>query len=101
MPTQVSPSRIAPVAAIVLLLLVGALAPGHVPTRASKSKIASAAGHRREKGNRVPSVELASNPGPSGLRAYRDLGSWIDIYDAWPWAHPTLAVRKLDERGVQ
>jgi hypothetical protein len=102
MPNDVSPSRFAPVFAVVVLLLIGALAPGHVATRAKKSKVSSSAGHRADKDKKTDArFQLASNPGPSGLGAYRDLGSWIDIYDAWPWAHPTLAVRKLHERGVR
>lgn len=103
MPNDVSPSRFAPVFAVVIVLLIGALAPGHVATRARKSKASSSAGHRAGKDKKETDArfQLASNPGPSGLGAYRDLGSWIDIYDAWPWAHPTLAVRKLHERGVR
>ena len=46
-------------------------------------------------------IRFASDPGPRDLSAYRDLGSWIDIYDSWPWAHPTLAVRKLHARGAR
>ena len=61
-----------------------------------------AASGRRASGVRgTPDVVLAATEGTKGLGAYRDLGSWIDIYDAWPWAHPTLAVRKLHERGVR
>ena len=102
MPNDGSPSRFAPVAAVVVLLLIGALGPGAVAPDPPRSKVSTAAGHRsRPDKVKAPEVELASNPGTSGLSAYRDLGSWIDIYDAWPWAHPTLAIRKLHERGVQ
>lgn len=98
MPNDVSPSRAAPIFAVVALLLIGALAPGHV----SRGPLARDArfldGERKAKDK---GVRLASDPGPRDLSAYRDLGSWIDIYDSWPWAHPTLAVRKLHARGVR
>lgn len=35
------------------------------------------------------------------LSGYRHLGSWVDIYNRWPWRHPTLAIRKLHHRGVR
>ena len=35
------------------------------------------------------------------VSAYGHLGSWIDIYNRWPWRHPTLAIRKLHHRHVR
>jgi len=116
-------SRLAPVITVVLLLLVGSLVPkGGVDrndslrlarskkTRAvSKRQVAKAtdkAGVRLElsyegivAAAEDLDVQLASN-GPD-LTAYEDLGSWIDIYDEWPWAHPAKAVKQLHARGVR
>jgi hypothetical protein len=35
------------------------------------------------------------------LSAYRGLGSWIDIYNHWPWDHPAAAVNVLKRKGVK
>jgi hypothetical protein len=35
------------------------------------------------------------------LSAYRGLGSWIDIYNEWPWDHPAAAVNILKRKGVK
>ncbi|MGH2808321.1 MAG: hypothetical protein ACRDKT_13710 [Actinomycetota bacterium] len=35
------------------------------------------------------------------LSAYRGLGSWIDIYNEWPWDHPQAAINSLHRRGVK
>jgi hypothetical protein len=37
----------------------------------------------------------------AGLSAFEGLGAWIDIYDAWPWAHPVAATDRLRRRGVR
>lgn len=100
MSRDVSPSRFAPVIAVALVLLVGVLVPSNVGPASKQTKV-HAARHREHRAKKKASgVELVSTAGTGDLSSYRDLGSWIDIYDAWPWAHPTLAVRKLHERGV-
>ena len=35
------------------------------------------------------------------LSAYKGLGSWIDIYNHWPWDHPGATVRILHRKGVK
>lgn len=35
------------------------------------------------------------------LVAYRGLATWVDIYDVWPYKHPTSVVRKMDRKGVR
>lgn len=103
-------SRLAPVLAVVALLVVGSLSPkgDGAPSGTNLAREERAGvGHREEKvrrdsrGSRAD-VKLATGGGDGtvDLAAYKDLGSWIDIYDRWPWAHPTLAVRKLHARGV-
>ena len=101
MPTEERPSRFAPVVAVVALLLVGALVPAKIAPPARKVGVKVSSGHRASERRPRPDVVLAATDKTEGLGAYRDLGSWIDIYDAWPWAHPTLAVRKLHDRGVR
>ncbi|MCA1706719.1 MAG: hypothetical protein LC808_27025 [Actinobacteria bacterium] len=32
---------------------------------------------------------------------YRGLAAWVDIYDAWPYKHPTRVVRKMDRKRVR
>jgi hypothetical protein len=99
MPDEVPSSRFAPIVAVVMLLLAGVLVPARTESRPTKS---SARHERRvEHRSKKADVQLASNRDSVDLSAYRDLGSWIDIYDAWPWAHPTLAVRKLHDRGAR
>jgi hypothetical protein len=45
---------------------------------------------------------LASEPQRKHiLVSYRGLGSWIDIYNAWVWAHPWRTVAKMHKRGVE
>ena len=80
-----------------ILLLLGALVPAHIDSRLTRW--GSRNERRAENGATDVGVRFASN-GSVDLSSYRDLGSWIDIYDSWPWAHPTLAVRKLHERGA-
>ena len=117
-------SRLAPVLTVVVLLVAGSLVPkgGVTPsgTRLARKdkahsrqerkhkhiRLAAKAGVNRKaekKAKPAPDVELAvgGGDGTVDLAAYKDLGSWIDIYDAWPWAHPTLAVRKLHARGAR
>lgn len=98
MPKEVPPSRFAPIAAVVILLLLGALAPAHIDPRLTR--LGSRNDRRAENRAKDAGVRFASS-GSVDLSSYRDLGSWIDIYDAWPWAHPTLAVRKLHARGAR
>lgn len=98
MPKEVPPSRIAPIAAVVILLLLGAVVPAHIDSR--PTRWGNWNERRTENRAKAAGVRFASN-GSVDLSSYRDLGSWIDIYDAWPWAHPTLAVRKLHERGAR
>ena len=38
---------------------------------------------------------------PADLVAYEGLGSWIDIFNAKPWADPKRAVRKMAKRGAE
>lgn len=98
MSPEVPPSRFAPIVVVVVLLLLGALVPAHIESRPARW---GARNERRAEGRaKQAGVRFASN-GSVDLSSYRDLGSWIDIYDAWPWAHPTLAVRKLHERGAR
>ena len=107
-------SRFAPVMTVVALLLIGGLLPkgelGPRPARIARadatrdgSKKAGAEKKDRDRVSKEAGVELAIGGGDGSvdLTAYEDLGSWIDIYDEWPWAHPTLAVRRLHRRGVQ
>jgi hypothetical protein len=35
------------------------------------------------------------------VAAYRGLGSWIDIYNRWVWAHPWRTVARMDKRRVK
>jgi len=116
------PSRLAPVITVVLLLLVGSLVPkGTVAPRDSLRLAGTKARAERQSrgpekspkaGIRVALGAPAAAPGPQpkldvqlagggpDLSPYEDLGSWIDIYDEWPWAHPGRAVHELDHRGV-
>jgi len=95
-------SRLVPVITVVLLLVVGALVPkgGAAQdslglTRSKKVRAVS----QLQTAHRDLGAELASDR--SDLSAYEDLGSWIDIYDEWPWDHPARAVKELDVRGVR
>jgi hypothetical protein len=97
MPKEVPPSRVASIAAVVILLLLGTLVPAHIESRPARR---GAGNEHRDEKSKNAHVRFASN-GSVDLSSYRDLGSWIDIYDAWPWAHPTLAVRRLHERGAR
>ena len=117
-------SRLAPVITVVILLVAGSVGPkGGAATdapklarkdkahsrqehRAKRAHLAAAAGvnSKTKKDNKpAPDVDLAigGGDGTVDLAAYKDLGSWIDIYDDWVWAHPTLAVRKLHARGAR
>ena len=38
--------------------------------------------------------------GAISLRPYRDLGSWIDMFDKGPWEHPDRAIARAANRGV-
>ena len=111
-------SRFAPIITVVVLLVAGSLVPkGDVaPTkdrlarrdavhRKHKIKqkevgVALASGLKKKAPRPRVEIELAKND-RADLSAYEDLGSWIDIYDAWPWRNPERAVRILDSRGVQ
>ena len=44
---------------------------------------------------------LAERAEPADLIAYEGLGSWIDIYNTKPWAHPKAAVRTMAQRGAE
>jgi hypothetical protein len=35
------------------------------------------------------------------LDSYKGLGSWIDVFNSWVWAHPWRTVKKMDKRGVE
>ena len=35
------------------------------------------------------------------ISAYRGFGTWIDIYNHWPWDHPEKAVKILRRKGVK
>jgi len=35
------------------------------------------------------------------LVSYRGLGSWIDIFNRWVWAHPWRTVARMHKRGVE
>ena len=108
-------SRLAPVLAVIAVLVLGSLFPkGDVTSTGSRVARTAVAERKhderrgaREKGRHKENkdVNLAAaiggGDGTVDLAAYEDLGSWIDIYDSWPWAHPTLAVRKLHARGVR
>lgn len=39
--------------------------------------------------------------GSRPLSAYQGLGSWIDIYNHWVWAHPWRTVARMDKRKVK
>ncbi len=39
-------------------------------------------------------------PSIDPIAPYRGLGTWVDMYDAGPWAHPRRVVRMMDARGV-
>ena len=118
------PSRLAPVITVVVLLLVGSLVPkggamsgndlrlargkkasgaARVAKKPDEAGVTMALGHAAKRSKRPKpqklEVELASG-GPD-LSAYESLGSWIDIYDEWPWDHPSRAVHELDDRGVR
>lgn len=117
------PSRLAPVITVVALLLVGSLVPkGGVssgdplklargenaaparrdPKKAEEAGVTMALAHEAAKRSKQPKLDVgfASLGGPD-LSAYESLGSWIDIYDEWPWDHPSRAVHELDDRGVR
>ncbi|MCC6224135.1 MAG: hypothetical protein IT201_11680 [Thermoleophilia bacterium] len=49
-------------------------------------------------------VLAAALPGPAvaaGLDPYRDLGTWVDIYDESVWRNPEAAVEAIAVRGVR
>ena len=89
--------------AIVLLLPI---ATGHLfvrDERRSRARDRAAAGHRiaREKGIDGLFVAEPMARTKVNFSAYKGLGSWIDIYNHWPWDHPGTTVRILDRRGVK
>ena len=43
----------------------------------------------------------AEAPRENTLVAYRGLGSWIDVFNSWVWAHPWRTVAKMHKRGVE
>ena len=43
---------------------------------------------------------VEGNPRVS-LAAYKGLGSWIDVFNSWVWAHPWRTVAKMHKRGVE
>ena len=103
-------SRFAPVLTVIVLLVLGSLFPKaelgprperRIAARATKSEDKKQT--KAKKRSRDAGVQLAvgGGDGTVDLVAYESLGSWIDIYDEWPWDHPTLAVRKLHQRGVR
>ncbi|HET7482127.1 MAG TPA: hypothetical protein VFK89_04635 [Actinomycetota bacterium] len=92
-------ARAVPIACVLVLLGVGLWKPVELERqpRATSGHGARAQRHDvhladRRTHERRPTAELG---------AYRDLGSWIDIYNRWPWRHPTLAVRKLHHHHVR
>ena len=56
-------------------------------------------GLRGEHRTRGSSSEKATSGGVE-LRPYRDLGSWIDMFDKGPWKNPQHAVTRAANRGV-
>jgi len=50
---------------------------------------------------RSASRDTASRAEPVDLAAYEGLGSWIDIFNAKPWANPKGAVRTMAKRGAK
>ena len=99
------PSRLAPVITVAVLLVAGSLAPKG--TAIDKDSLTSSRGNKARvpvqrnvaKRSEKASLRLASNV--PDLSAYKDLGSWIDIYDEWPWNRPVRAVKELHRRGVR
>jgi hypothetical protein len=56
---------------------------------------------RRKPRVRRPVRAVPVARGKTDLSAYRGLGSWIDIYNNWPWDHPAAAVNVLKRKGVK
>src|SRR5688500_10317268 len=96
-------SRFAPVIAVVGLLLLASLFPKGTVTSTGdrlahkgKQRNERAERHSEKNGNKHPrndrgidlAADIGGGDGTVDLAAYEDLGSWIDIYDSWPWAHP-------------
>lgn len=114
-------SRLAPVITVVALFVAGSLVPKgggdsgglqlardnkarpneRVVERPPTAGVHLSMGYAAKKSERPHlEVQLSSNE-KTDLSAYKSLGSWIDIYDEWPWNHPSRAVRELHERGVR
>ena len=98
-------SRFAPVITVIALLVLGSIFPkgelGPRPQRVAAATASSKAKSDKKKNDANVRLAIGGGDGTVDLVAYESLGSWIDIYDEWPWAHPNLAVRKLHQRGVR
>lgn len=89
-------TRSVPICLLAIVLLLP-IATGHVFERDE---------HRRRVAHRGRRVQAPVRAEPIArervdLSAYRGLGSWIDIYNHWPWDHPGTTVRILQRRGVK
>ena len=110
-------------ATCVCLLLYG-LFPGAAPRggdeqdgrRISISRLGGWRLPRAPKQTRVRFADLSSDrkhievnlgadqtvePSHTSLAAYKGLGSWIDVFNSWVWAHPWRTVEQMHKRGVE
>jgi hypothetical protein len=94
------------------LVLHGLLPTGHMPRgfrRASSPMMAlgglSLSGSVPGSSGKPQRAERAKRKPPERHRrrvaAYRGLGSWIDIYNRWVWAHPWRTVERMAKRKVK
>ena len=94
--------RTVPIVLVALLLVVPAFAADEI-SRERRGRAGNAPTIGQILAGRGPRVARIRrmHRGPADLGAYRDLGSWIDIYNEWPWDHPIKAVKMLRRKGVE
>ncbi|MDQ3940183.1 MAG: hypothetical protein M3238_02405 [Actinomycetota bacterium] len=92
--------RMVPILVVALLLVLPFTAGSAVPKKI-RPVAAGFAGTTRGKVATMFGLERRAPARTTDLRAYKRLGSWIDIYNHWPWRHPRRAVEKLHRKGVK